>query len=396
MSQTSHSESPATTTKSPSYKWRTRTWERTPGFKGVPKRDLPVNPYSDSQWVNASQTARSPSTIYYHGNGTTSVIDPGGFYFTGGELANLRNSFENDYWGPAFLGKVNQRLIEAEVQLLNKVSDSKTNLGVMAAEARKTSDHLMDTVKRVASAYRSFRKGNLREVARHLHLNPKQSHKAWLEYKYAWMPLLMDVKNTAELFAQQAFYGGRRLRFQVDQKFEVVNDFQLQILYVPPGGGTPVPYTQTAAVRVPGRYHLWVEVVNPSIANLQQLGVTNPALVVWELIPFSFVFDWFISVGDWLTALTACHGLEIIKGYRSNIKAQRYTRSQQTTVRTDGAGQTWTWAGMDVVFETREYSRIKYVPSGLPPLPMKFDLGFAKLVTSLALIRAQNTRGLRV
>lgn len=32
----------------------------------------------------------------------------------------------------------------------------------------------------------------------------------------------------------------------------------------------------------------------------------NPLLTAWELIPFSFVLDWFIGVGDWLVNQTAC------------------------------------------------------------------------------------------
>jgi hypothetical protein len=40
-------------------------------------------------------------------------------------------------------------------------------------------------------------------------------------------------------------------------------------------------------------------------------GISNPALVAWELVPFSFVADWFVPVGDWLKQLDALLGLTV-------------------------------------------------------------------------------------
>lgn len=47
----------------------------------------------------------------------------------------------------------------------------------------------------------------------------------------------------------------------------------------------------------------------PSLS--QQLGLTNPAIVAWELLPFSFVLDWVLPIGDWLTAR---HAASTMKG----------------------------------------------------------------------------------
>jgi hypothetical protein len=46
------------------------------------------------------------------------------------------------------------------------------------------------------------------------------------------------------------------------------------------------------------------------LKQLSQVGITNPALLVWELIPYSFVFDWIIPVGDFLGSLDALVGVE--------------------------------------------------------------------------------------
>jgi hypothetical protein len=41
------------------------------------------------------------------------------------------------------------------------------------------------------------------------------------------------------------------------------------------------------------------------------LGLINPAVVAWELVPFSFLVDWFIPVGKFLDSWTDQLGYDI-------------------------------------------------------------------------------------
>jgi hypothetical protein len=51
---------------------------------------------------------------------------------------------------------------------------------------------------------------------------------------------------------------------------------------------------------------------NPEVTDLlAQTGFTNPANVIWELVPFSFVVDWFIRIGDYLNACTKLDNLTV-------------------------------------------------------------------------------------
>lgn len=56
-----------------------------------------------------------------------------------------------------------------------------------------------------------------------------------------------------------------------------------------------------------------VRVTNPNLFIANQLGFTNPATFVWELIPFSFVVDWFANVSQFLGQMTEFAGCEITK-----------------------------------------------------------------------------------
>jgi hypothetical protein len=58
------------------------------------------------------------------------------------------------------------------------------------------------------------------------------------------------------------------------------------------------------------KYNCFVEcgaevfVSNPNTALANQMGFINPAAVAWELVPFSFLVDWFLPVGDFLNSFT--------------------------------------------------------------------------------------------
>jgi hypothetical protein len=47
------------------------------------------------------------------------------------------------------------------------------------------------------------------------------------------------------------------------------------------------------------------------------MGVVNPLSIAWEVIPFSFVVDWFIPVGQVLEACTATMGLSFVDSWTS-------------------------------------------------------------------------------
>lgn len=56
-----------------------------------------------------------------------------------------------------------------------------------------------------------------------------------------------------------------------------------------------------------------VRVTNPNLLLASRLGLTNPASIAWELVPFSFVVDWFGTVGEFLASWTDFDGLEFIQ-----------------------------------------------------------------------------------
>lgn len=61
---------------------------------------------------------------------------------------------------------------------------------------------------------------------------------------------------------------------------------------------------------VKGCSRVSVTVTGAAIQAASQYGLNNPSLIAWELVPYSFVVDWFLPVGDYLERLGAFSGLK--------------------------------------------------------------------------------------
>lgn len=125
-----------------------------------------------------------------------------------------------------------------------------------------------------------------------------------LEWRYGWSPLMNDIQNAMSVLSKDYSGSPLPLKGRCTRRFS-------EVLYTFTDGATiPVKGTFTEKVTVKGR----IRVNNPNVLLANQLGVLNLAGVVWEAIPFSFLVDWFLSVGDFLKSLTDFAGLELIDG----------------------------------------------------------------------------------
>lgn len=115
-----------------------------------------------------------------------------------------------------------------------------------------------------------------------------------MEYRYAIMPLVYSVRDIAELFSNINDV------FKTDRSRDRI---------LP----EPVPTTSARSfISHETTGEVVVKVIGKSKFSspdlrLSQLITANPFLTAWELIPFSFVIDWFINVGDWLFSQTSTY-----------------------------------------------------------------------------------------
>jgi len=141
----------------------------------------------------------------------------------------------------------------------------------------------------------------------------------WLELQYGWKPLLQDLYGICEFIADAQYapdYGKITAKRTLQH---VYNDVTKTTDY----GGTT--FTRSGNAKYSVKYTLYYGTSVPTIHNLSSLGITNPALIAWELTPFSFVVDWFLPIGNWLGSFDATLGLSFTKGCKTTFAKREGT-----------------------------------------------------------------------
>lgn len=204
----------------------------------------------------------------------------------------------------------NSALIAARAKMKN----TRVNLGVAFAERKATSRMVGDTAIRLADAVKAVRRGSFREAARRLGIlhdvkKPRGSNwtNHWLQLQYGWKPLLADVYGSCDALAkrEQSDWRVTAVARQRDELTQTWVRRPTGTTY--PTGGTDA--CDVVAVRKRGVF-IRIDAIpqNDLTMSLASLGVTNPLLIGWELVPYSFVVDWFLPIGNWLNSLDAMLG----------------------------------------------------------------------------------------
>jgi hypothetical protein len=309
---------------------------------------------------------------------------------------------------------------EINSKLINGLNESPISLGVALAEARETCGLVGLTAVRIASSLRALRKGkvgtalslldgnnydNVRKVKRKLNSfsDPaKAVSAAWLEAQFGWGPMLSDVYGAA----QAAGEGLQKRNDDIGLSATAARQtskYTQNALYrhraVRNSDGNFLRWQKYAAGQRSDSYqlhyserqqHYWT-VVNPAFRNMQALGLLNPLSVAWELVPLSFVIDWFYPVGNWLNGMTATAGLTYKSGF-ATIKEKGYKHASTSGAfyeQTPGGNyNTYTGSAQFSINVFRRSLNVA-IPSNEPPRPRGlFDaMNGGKLLTSLALAK---------
>lgn len=197
------------------------------------------------------------------------------------------------------------------------IADKNIDVSVFFGELRETATQLLDLTVRIARSLRHARKGRWRRAAQALNGGRLRStqHLAENYAGYVWglVPLINDA------------YG---LQQQIKDGFKSKNSYIRSVGFASKKctpseiwNGTPGNNlrlsgrgsTSFSRVVYTSRIH------DSTLYALNQLGLANPIATAWELVPLSFVIDWFLPIGDFLTALTSPLGTEFVSGFEDRV-----------------------------------------------------------------------------
>lgn len=192
--------------------------------------------------------------------------------------------------------------LRAIQKLREKILGTPWNAAVMVGEAAKTFIMIGDTATKLAMSLWYLRRGDFRNAIRATadprskRASQKYASNPYLQVTYGWTPLLLDLKNGAESLAH-------RFTVPFRQKYSVRVRGEMSL----PNGANRVqhpshPSWWWTAYGYTGVTRQIVAEISDEPSWIPALGFTDPASFIWELMPFSFVADWFYPFGTWLEA----------------------------------------------------------------------------------------------
>lgn len=229
-------------------------------------------------------------------------------------------SVYSDHWIPGGIPSVSDLYSDLESRLAdacNNAGRSSLHLISFLREMESTVSMLKNPFKALdfVAEWASDRakRGTLKNAFRSAHSRKlgkplSAASNAWLEGTYGWNPFVGDLLAAAEA-AGGAWRSRRALADEGPKKVTMSNSAQGSIT-APPSSGDSSSYLRIKSGRLTfsRRVRLWTTLKpNPSLASenavtsiARYLNIDRLGYAVWDAVPYSFVVDWFLPLGDYL------------------------------------------------------------------------------------------------
>lgn len=197
---------------------------------------------------------------------------------------------------------------EAANKMLQKIAGIRVNALELYATRVETANTVAKRMMQLAQSALALKRGNWKQFKKHLGLSKTLkkpgAHKfedipgLWLEYSFGWVPLYSDIYTILNKTFEPP-----SLKVKAVHKSDRTIDIHRRSNTYDQVG------IKTYKTRVTCTADVQVDV--PALAAISQYGLNNPAAVAWELVPYSFVVDWFLPVGDYIEQMGATAGLKV-------------------------------------------------------------------------------------
>jgi hypothetical protein len=212
----------------------------------------------------------------------------------------------------------------ALVDQFNESMDQYIRSSFLVGEDMAENDIFVDAVKLVinpsrairtffkaAKGIKNIRKMSLGSAAHHV---AKKSSNAYLAYTFGVKPAINDIRdaiNAHSRVSSRLKYLRRNagLFVPIRAKKEIPSAFASEPPEITPGLSDDMKWytakhSSTAVISALGRVRSDLSYGSDWAAYLQYFGINKVVGLAWELIPFSFVIDWFTNCQERLNSLT--------------------------------------------------------------------------------------------
>lgn len=310
----------------------------------------------------------------------------GGPWMYTGNLRGAIPDAQNLRYPPEYSSGLKSRAI---IDALTKLKSQNVNLAQALAERNQTAGLVASNLTKIAKCALAVKRGDflsaLREVGLHRTRRgyrirrpqtEKEFAKRWLELQYGWKPLLSDIYGALKDLGESE--KGTPLFVTV----RGTASEQWQEIRSPVDNVGFLPCTITATKQRGCKVVLTYTPLTSMLRTVSSVGLTNPMMLAWELLPWSFVVDWALPIGDILNIADATAGWNFLGGTiteRSTINTVYGNgESPDRLSRFDGYGF------YKAVFMDREAIFTSPLPTAVP---LKNPFSAPHVMNALALLR---------
>lgn len=198
--------------------------------------------------------------------------------------------------------------------------------------------------------------------------SPAQS---WLEYRYGWRILYYDIVEIKKVLSEMEDER-KRVSHRIGTSTSGSNS-STETHYI--GGGMYYDIITDDSWTISARGMISADF---SASAFQ----FNPAITAWELITYSFIIDWFVSIGQWLAGLSF---LALASNHTSSVGYKiTYNRELTGSNYTDSETH---YNDCQPYSASSESEYLLRVPTPVSTLPLaKINLDFSKILDLIAIL----------
>jgi len=284
------------------------------------------------------------------------------------------------------------RSLPSDVDIINKLANKwkQTDLNVgmqLSPEGRESIEMMLSSMMRLSNSAREFKRGNLGSALRNLDHLPTGARRvvarkfnsgdvsgAFLSAHLGWEPLIKDIYEASNI---------KDLTEESTRLYASAKGTPSDWVVINPG---PCIIEKSGKLRV----KILMDVDRPP-TFVERFGLGNAFSIAWEVVPLSFVADYFLPIGSVIDSMYFISQVRVKQAWKKTFEDSvvRYTLPR---------GYTWTepnWVTYTVQNDAtvyrhyRSYTRVPYslnFASPLNGLKVKLPSSVMKLSTMTALL----------
>lgn len=281
--------------------------------------------------------------------------------------------------------------VRGNSELLIDLAEAKQTKAMLVAAVNTAVNfkrHFLKDVLKLAEKYAPKRGYTLGYSARRARDKSLENLRdKWLEARYGWIPLSASLYEAGETLRKRVWEREFIISAKagktdiVSQQFRTANSLRVdsaEFLHLCHTG-------------------YWFKPLPPSVQSLTNWTSLNPLSIAWELVPLSFVADWFSNVGDQLRSWEnhSIYQSSFLKGFETKLVREvrhgSYYFNDRVPIRywPDGSAQAGVYGSIESWASLGKYvDKNRRILTSLPypvGFRLKCDLNSKRIVDALAL-----------